>query len=222
VPNRIETDAVGRLVDAGGQLVDVLPREEFLQEHIPGSINIPLAEIARATDVLDRDRPVIVYCYDHECDLSPRAAWRLEQLGFTEVYDYAASFTAWAGEGRPTEGLVSPRRRAGAVCHRDVPRVPADGRVDDVREVIGDWELAVVVNDHGVVLGTARAEVVDAPGDRAVVDVMQAAPRTVRPSITVTELADSMDHDAERTILVTTLGGVLLGLIRRDDLDALA
>jgi rhodanese-related sulfurtransferase len=53
------------LLDAGAQLVEVLPAGEFAEEHLPGAINIPLKTLdAASTARLDRDRPVIVYCWD--------------------------------------------------------------------------------------------------------------------------------------------------------------
>ncbi len=61
----IARDEVERLLAAGAQLVDVLPREEYEEEHLPGAINIPLEELDRETaGRLDRGRPVIVYCHD--------------------------------------------------------------------------------------------------------------------------------------------------------------
>lgn len=53
------------LMGNGGQLVDVLGREEFEHSHLPGAINIPLKELTAASvTALDRGRPVIVYCND--------------------------------------------------------------------------------------------------------------------------------------------------------------
>ena len=47
------------------QLIEVLPEAEFEDEHLPGAINIPLKQLDReSTMQLDRERPVIVYCYD--------------------------------------------------------------------------------------------------------------------------------------------------------------
>lgn len=34
--------ALRRLLDAGAQLVEVLPGEEYAQMHLPGAVNIPL------------------------------------------------------------------------------------------------------------------------------------------------------------------------------------
>ncbi len=65
MPSDIQREEVQRLVAAGAQLVDVLPRAEYETEHIAGAINIPLKELdEQSTAIVDRDRPVIVYCWD--------------------------------------------------------------------------------------------------------------------------------------------------------------
>jgi rhodanese-related sulfurtransferase len=54
-----------RLVGEGAQLVEVLPREDYDEEHLPGAIGIPLTELdAEAPRRLRVDAPVIVYCWD--------------------------------------------------------------------------------------------------------------------------------------------------------------
>jgi rhodanese-related sulfurtransferase len=54
------------MVQAGAQLVEVLPRREYEEEHLPGAISLPLRELDRATSSqLDKSRPVITYCYDY-------------------------------------------------------------------------------------------------------------------------------------------------------------
>ena len=66
MPTAIDRDEVQRLLrDEHGQLVEVLPPDEYEDEHLPGAINIPLKALDRETTrQLDRARPVIVYCYD--------------------------------------------------------------------------------------------------------------------------------------------------------------
>ena len=61
----VDIHALRRLLDGGAQLVEVLPEEEYREEHLPGAIGIPLTELdgARAA-VLDRGRAVVVYCWD--------------------------------------------------------------------------------------------------------------------------------------------------------------
>ena len=61
-------DELRRLMkEEDARLVDVLPREEYEEEHLPGAINIPLKELNRDTTAqLRRDAPVIVYCHDYQ------------------------------------------------------------------------------------------------------------------------------------------------------------
>jgi rhodanese-related sulfurtransferase len=68
MPISIDRDEVQRLLgDEEAQLVEVLPSEEYEDERLPGAINIPLKTLDRETTArLDRDRPVIVYCYDSQ------------------------------------------------------------------------------------------------------------------------------------------------------------
>jgi hypothetical protein len=62
---RITRNEVRRLVDVGAQLVEVLPRDEFDDEHLPGAISLQLKSLTAETSaILDRARPVIVYCWD--------------------------------------------------------------------------------------------------------------------------------------------------------------
>jgi 3-mercaptopyruvate sulfurtransferase SseA len=54
-----------RLLDAGAQLVEVLPPEEYAEEHLPSAINIPLKQLnADSAGRLNRTKPVVVYCHD--------------------------------------------------------------------------------------------------------------------------------------------------------------
>jgi rhodanese-related sulfurtransferase len=69
VPTSVFRNAeLRRLVqEKGAQLVEVLPREEYEEEHLPGAVNIPLKELDRDTTAqLRRDAPVIVYCHDYQ------------------------------------------------------------------------------------------------------------------------------------------------------------
>jgi rhodanese-related sulfurtransferase len=66
MPTKADHDDVQRLVAAGAQLVEVLPVEEYESEHLVGAINIPLKSLDRqAVAALDRERPVVVYCWNH-------------------------------------------------------------------------------------------------------------------------------------------------------------
>jgi rhodanese-related sulfurtransferase len=65
MPGEINRDEVRQLLEKGAQLVEVLPDNEYLEDHLPGAINLPLRQLeGQARDILDRARPVIVYCWD--------------------------------------------------------------------------------------------------------------------------------------------------------------
>jgi rhodanese-related sulfurtransferase len=68
MPIPIDRDQVRRLVaEEAAQVVEILAVAEYEDEHIAGAINIPLKELdAKAPRLLDRERPVIVYCYDYQ------------------------------------------------------------------------------------------------------------------------------------------------------------
>ncbi len=68
MPAPIDRDEVQRLLrEEHAQLVEVLPPDEYEDEHLPDAINIPLKTLdAEAARQLDPQRPVIVYCYDYQ------------------------------------------------------------------------------------------------------------------------------------------------------------
>jgi len=60
-----ERTEVQALIGRGVQVVEVLGPEEFEEDHLPGAINMPLLRLeTEAGRVLDRSRPVLVYCWD--------------------------------------------------------------------------------------------------------------------------------------------------------------
>lgn len=95
-------------LESGGQtaVIDVLPEENYQAGHIPGAKSAPLgsdrflAEVESVTS--GKDQPVVVYCANTECDLSPKAAQRLEQAGFTDVADFEGGIEEWKAAGFET------------------------------------------------------------------------------------------------------------------------
>jgi rhodanese-related sulfurtransferase len=65
MPSQIDREGVQRLLEDGAHLVEVLPSSEYEEDHLPGAINVPLRQIERQAEArLDRNRAVIVYCWD--------------------------------------------------------------------------------------------------------------------------------------------------------------
>jgi Rhodanese-like domain len=65
MPQAIDRQDVQRLMGEGAQVVEVLPKEEFEEDHLPGAISLPLRSLeTEAKDRLDPAKPVLVYCWD--------------------------------------------------------------------------------------------------------------------------------------------------------------
>ena len=61
----VDRQEVLELLERGAQVVEVLPADEFEEEHLPGAINLTLRKIETdASSELKRDQPVLVYCWD--------------------------------------------------------------------------------------------------------------------------------------------------------------
>jgi rhodanese-related sulfurtransferase len=65
MPTSITRRELEALLRDGAQVVEVLPQQEYDDEHLPGAINLPLRTL-KPDDVraLDTARPVVVYCWD--------------------------------------------------------------------------------------------------------------------------------------------------------------
>jgi rhodanese-related sulfurtransferase len=66
MPRDIARDEMQRLQRQGAGIVEVLPPDEYDLEHIAGAISLPLGKLtaARARELLDPERPIVVYCQD--------------------------------------------------------------------------------------------------------------------------------------------------------------
>lgn len=78
--NRIAYEAGQGKVAGGAQWLDVRYPSEFQYDRLAGAINIPLAEIRNAFNVLDKSREYVVYCQSGR--RSSAAAFLLAHRGF--------------------------------------------------------------------------------------------------------------------------------------------
>jgi rhodanese-related sulfurtransferase len=214
---RVDVDEAIRLVAGGAPVIDVLPQKIYDQEHLPGAMNVPL-ETFRPDDVAayDRDQPIVVYCFDQHCDLSARAARRLEAEGFTRVFDLIGGRASWTALGLATEGTVGDRRR---IAHFVEPAtsVALGSTIGDVRDLDPRYPVAVVTAE-GILLGALEEPAGDLPGDTPVARAMVPAPGTIRSEMRVEQVVDQLGKDRLSHVFVTTVSGALFGLVRTDEL----
>ncbi len=154
--------------------------------------------------------------------MSPRAAWRLESLGFGDVNDYAADKLDWMAAGLPTGGSNANRPRAAALARRDVPTCGLQERLAEVRDRVQGqgWSAVVVVNERRVVLGLLRAKQLESDGGQLIAEAMRPGPSTFRPYVLAEEMARTMSDQNLESSPITTSDGRLVGLLIQADVKA--
>jgi CBS domain-containing protein len=154
--------------------------------------------------------------------MSPRAAWRLESLGFPQVYKYAAGEADWLAFGFPTEGRDADTPRVGQIARRDVPTCSLRERVSEIRDRVemAGWDECLVVNDQRVVLGRLRGSALEAPVETMAEAIMEPGPTTTRPDEPLTKLVPRLRDKHVERIVVTTPGGRLVGIAERRTAEA--
>jgi hydroxyacylglutathione hydrolase len=89
----------------GLQIVDVRRPSEYKAGHIPGAINVPLAQIDHSPGGLDPRKPTAVACASGY--RSSAASSLLERMGFLDLYNVVGGYGAWTGAGYQVEMLES-------------------------------------------------------------------------------------------------------------------
>jgi CBS domain-containing protein len=154
--------------------------------------------------------------------MSPRAASRLEALGFERVYDYVAGKADWGSAGLLLEGANGSDTRAGAYVRPDVPTCRLNDRLQAVCEQLeaSGWETCFVVDEERVVLGRLGRRAIRAGADVSAEQAMTPGPSTIRPSARLDDVVDRMRKQRLTSLPVTTSDGRLVGLLTRPDAES--
>ena len=84
-------------------VLDVRSKAEFEKGHIAGATNIDISSprFAETVGALDRSKTYLVNCAVGM--RSARACKKMEELGFTNLFDLAPGFDGWKKAGKPVE-----------------------------------------------------------------------------------------------------------------------
>jgi rhodanese-related sulfurtransferase len=82
---RISPKKALELQGSGASIVDVRQPSEYSAGHIKGALNIPLNNIAKITNKINKDSDVIVYCLSGA--RSGSAVRQLKSMGYKKVHD---------------------------------------------------------------------------------------------------------------------------------------
>ena len=85
----------------GLQIVDVRRPSEYEAGHIPGAVNVPLAELEKGLEGLDPRKPTAVACAGGY--RSSAASSLLERKGFLDLYNVIGGTGAWTNAGYEAE-----------------------------------------------------------------------------------------------------------------------
>lgn len=153
--------------------------------------------------------------------MSPRAAWRLEMLGFRQVFTYSAGKADWFASELPRAGKLAAVPRAGDVARRDVPTCRVDEPVGDVQRRVqaAGWTECIVATERGVVLGRLRQQALGRDPAATVETAMEEGPTTIRPDTLLEEITPRMHEGGVESILITTADGRLVGVLYRQDAE---
>jgi CBS domain-containing protein len=156
--------------------------------------------------------------------MSPRAAWQLEAMRYSDVYDFGGGKIEWIVHGLPTEGTGPHHAVVGEVADRDaVIACPAGTAVEETAGQLESvpHDYCVVVNDRDIVLGRMRKKNVAGQAGVSVEEVMEPGPSTVRPSEPAKGLLERMKKRGVPAVIVTTAKGRLVGVVTQGRLEDL-
>ena len=156
--------------------------------------------------------------------MSPRAACRLETLGFEHVYDYVPGKSDWLARGLPSEGELASQPTAGSCARDDVVTCRLDEPIGSVRPRVEDspYGFALVESEGGTLLGRLRRSALDGDPHASAESTMEAGPSTVRCDTAAEALAERLRKRDLKTAVVTNPEGRLIGVVRRRDLELAA
>ena len=142
--------------------------------------------------------------------MSPRAAWRLERLGFT-VFDYTAGKADWLAAGLGTTRAVPSQPRVIDAIVRNIATCDPETVVAELAR--GGRGHVVVTPERIVLGGISAADLERAPAGATAEQVMRPGPATIRADADLAETRERLRRRHIPDILVTTPEGELLGAV---------
>jgi rhodanese-related sulfurtransferase/DNA-binding transcriptional ArsR family regulator len=83
-------------------VLDVRPPAEYAAGHLPGAVNIPLAELKKRLAEFDLDQEIVAYCRGPYCILAFEAVKRLREMGF-RARRLQDGYPEWKASGLPVD-----------------------------------------------------------------------------------------------------------------------
>ena len=147
--------------------VDVRPREEWDEGHLPGAIHLPRNNLESRVEALvtDRTRPLVVYC--ESGSRSAFATKTLVELGYEHAVNLAGGFADWKRNGYEfvTPVALAPAQRTRYARHLMIPEVGEEGQqrlLDSRVLLIGAGGLGSPASLYLAAAGVGTLGIIDA------------------------------------------------------------
>ena len=137
------------------------------------------------------------------------------------MYDYAEGKAGWLAGGLPSEGTRPAGDRVDSHLGPEPVTCPPGDTLGGARALMAaaDDDECFVLTPGRIVLGRVRLrDVAEAADEISVTDAMFDGPSTYRPNVPVAELGEIMRTKNLARLPITTASGVLLGVVRREEL----
>ena len=106
-PISISLEMSYTLYNSDAIFIDARTEDDYKNEHIKNSINIPFENFEDYEDEIfdiDQDTPLVLYCGGGECELSTNLAYVLfDDYEFKKVLIFKAGYPLWKESGYPIE-----------------------------------------------------------------------------------------------------------------------
>ncbi len=153
--------------------------------------------------------------------MSPRAAARLEILGFTKVYDYEAGKSDWLAVLLPSAGRSAGEPSAAHAVRGDDIACHTGEPLGDVAKRVraAGKDTCIVVDGSHIVLGRIWGRALDGDPEALVEDVMRSGPSTIRPDVDLETVVKTLREGNVKSTLVTNQEGRLIGTVYLEDAE---
>lgn len=91
-----------RVRDGLVTVLDVRPPEEYAAGHIPGAVNVPLAQLEQHLNALNPEQEIVAYCRGPHCVLAFDAVASLREKGL-KARRLEDGYPEWKSAGLPVE-----------------------------------------------------------------------------------------------------------------------
>lgn len=84
--NKLDTIQIGELIkkveEGSITLIDVRPSDEYLADHLPSAISIPISKLEGQLNLLPKDKEIVAYCRGPYCVYATEAVELLRSKGY--------------------------------------------------------------------------------------------------------------------------------------------